>query len=143
MRSIEEKNKALITYMIEEGINKQNLDVFDELLSPDYVRHCQAMPPGLEESTGIDTYKKFIKEHFVAFPDYQEEIVQIMADGDRVCIVTRGKATNTGPIGEIAPTNKEVVIINFGIFLFEDGKIVEMWVSWDNVAFLRQLGLFP
>ena len=142
-KALEEKNKSLIISMIEEGINKQNLEIFDELLSPDYVRYCQAMPPGLEEIKGIETYKNFIKDHFIAFPDYKEEIQQIVAEGNKVSIITKGTATHTGPMGEIAPTNKKVIIMNFGIFRIKDGKIVEMWVSWDNVAFLRQLGLFP
>jgi hypothetical protein len=28
-------------------------------------------------------------------------------------------------------------------FRLQDGKIAEMWVTWDNVAILKQLGLFP
>jgi len=42
----------------------------------------------------------------------------------------------------MAPTGKEFIIDNYGVFRIEDGKIKEMWVSWDNVAMLRQLGLF-
>jgi predicted ester cyclase len=30
-----------------------------------------------------------------------------------------------------------------GIQRFEGGKIVETWVSWDNLASLAQLGHFP
>ena len=60
-QTLEEKNKSLVISMIEEGINKQNLEIFDELLSPDYVRYCQAMPPGLEEIKRIETFKKFLK----------------------------------------------------------------------------------
>jgi predicted ester cyclase len=141
--SLEEKNKSLIISLIEEGINNQNLKIFDELLSPDYVRYSQAMPPELEEIRGIETYKNLAKDHFIAFPDYKEEFQQIIAEGDKVSIITKGTATHTGPMGEIAPTNKKVIIMNFGLFRIKDGKIVEMWVSWDNVAFLRQLGLFP
>jgi predicted ester cyclase len=46
-------------------------------------------------------------------------------------------------MGEIEPTDKSVMILNFGLFQIENSKIVEMWVSGDNVAILRQLGLFP
>ena len=142
-KTIEEDNKSLITHMIEEGINNHNLEVFDKLLSPDYIRYSQAMSPGLEKLTGIETYKGFIKEHFKAFPDYKEEIQQIIAEGDKVFIITKGMATHTGPLGEIAPTNKKMTIMNYGLFIFKDDKIVEMWVSWDNMALLRQLGLLP
>jgi hypothetical protein len=29
------------------------------------------------------------------------------------------------------------------IFRIEAGQIAELWVEWDNVAMLKQLGLFP
>jgi hypothetical protein len=31
----------------------------------------------------------------------------------------------------------------FGFFRLEQGKIKESWVTWDNIAGLKQLGLFP
>ena len=30
-----------------------------------------------------------------------------------------------------------------GVFRIEDDKIAEIWVTWDNVAGLTQLGLLP
>jgi hypothetical protein len=30
-----------------------------------------------------------------------------------------------------------------GIFRLEEGKIAELWVEWDNLATLTQLGHFP
>ena len=125
-----------------EGINDFNLDLFDELLSPDYVRYSQAAPPGLEKITGIETYKGFLRAFKTAFPDYQEEILHIMAEQDKVFIRTRGTATHTGPLGDVPPTNKKLMIENFGVFRLEEGKIKEIWVSWDNLAMLRQLGLY-
>ena len=142
-QSIEDKNKAIISNMIEEAINNQNFELFDEILSPDYIRYSQSMPPGLEEIKGIETYKGFIKDHFKAFPNYKEEIVQMIAEKNKVFIITKGTAKNTGPIGDMLPTNKELTIMNFGLFELENSKIVNMWVSWDNLAMQRQLGLSP
>jgi predicted ester cyclase len=49
----------------------------------------------------------------------------------------------TGPMGGFPATGKEFALVNIIIQRLEDGKIVETWVSWDNVAFLSQLGLMP
>jgi predicted ester cyclase len=49
----------------------------------------------------------------------------------------------TGPLGDLPATGKEFTLVNLVIQRLEDGKIVETWVSWDNVAFLSQLGLMP
>ncbi len=40
-------------------------------------------------------------------------------------------------------TNKKADLKFLGILRIEDGKIVEMWVEWDSMAFLTQLGHFP
>lgn len=34
-------------------------------------------------------------------------------------------------------------LVNIIMQRLEGGKVVETWVSWDNVAFLTQLGLMP
>jgi predicted ester cyclase len=53
------------------------------------------------------------------------------------------KATHTGVMNGIPPTGKTFELDNFVIHRFENGLIAESWVSWDNVAMLQQLGLFP
>jgi len=30
-----------------------------------------------------------------------------------------------------------------GVFRLRDGKLAELWVTWDNLAALAQLGHFP
>jgi predicted ester cyclase len=138
-----EKNKEIIRYVMEEGVNKQNLDVFDEILDENYVRNCQAMPSGFQEIKGIKAMKDFLSQHFIAFPDWNEEILFMIAEGDKVAYISRGTGTQTGPMGAIPATEKFVSIDNYIIQRLEKGKIVESWVSWDNVYFLNQLGLLP
>ncbi len=40
-------------------------------------------------------------------------------------------------------TGKPVALKFLSIFRIEDGRIAELWVEYDNVAMLTQLGLFP
>ena len=60
-KTIEEKNKSLIISFFEEGINNQNYEIFNKLLSPDFVRHSQSIPPDPEKIEGIENYKNFIE----------------------------------------------------------------------------------
>ena len=46
-------------------------------------------------------------------------------------------------MGPFPATGKKVDLKYLGILRFEDGKIAEMWVEWDNMAILTQLGHFP
>lgn len=142
-KSTEEQNKQVVRYITEEGVNKQNPDKWDEVLTADYVRHCEAMPPELQEIRDIETMKGFLKEHFAAFPDWHESIDLILAEGDKVAYITTGTDTQTGAMGPLPASNKQCNVKTFIVHRFEDGKIAESWVSWDNVAFLTQLGHFP
>jgi predicted ester cyclase len=133
----------LVRRAIEECVNSQDLDSFDEVFASGYIRHSQAMPPGQQHIRGLEAVKKMLQMYSAAIPNYYEEIDIIMADGDKVAIVTTGRGTQTGQMGPYPATGKKFMIKNFGIFRIENDKIAESWVSWDNVAFLTQLGLMP
>jgi hypothetical protein len=75
--SILERNKGLVRHMNDEVWNKGNLDILDELYSPDFVRHF--LPDGSELS-GIDSLREHVRRHREAFPDWREEIQRIVAE---------------------------------------------------------------
>ena len=107
-----------------------------------HARHSQATTE-MPEIRGREQMVGFFRATFAAFPDWHEEIVLMIAEGDKVAYITTGTATHTGPLGDIPPTGKKVAIDNFIVQRIEDGKIAETWVGWDNLAVLTQLGLFP
>lgn len=139
---MEEQNKALVQ-RIHTEVSKGNIEIFDKVLLPDYVRHCQAMPPELQELHGTDQFKLFVKDFLRAVPDCKDSVLFIIAEGDKVAYVTTTTGTQTGPMGELPASGKEFTLTNIVIHRFVDGKIAETWVSWDNVAMLTQLGFFP
>jgi hypothetical protein len=49
-------------------------------------------------------------------------------------------AKNRGPFPAIGKSFKVTII---GIHRIAKGKIAETWVTWDNVAWLTQIGHFP
>lgn len=140
--SMEEQNMQVVRDITENGVNQQNPDAWDEVLTVGYVRHCEAMPPNQQEMTGINKMKKFLSDHFAAFPDWNEKIDFMIAEEDKVAYITTDSGTHTGQMGVYAPTGRSVKVKTFIIHRFEEGKIAESWVMWDNVAFLSQLGLY-
>jgi len=142
VRQMEEQNKALVQ-RIHAEVSKGNMGIFDEVLSPDYVRHCQAMPPEFQELHGTDQFKAFIVDFLTAVPDCNDSVLFIIAENDMVAYVTKMTGTQTGPMGELPASGKEFALTNIVIHRIEDSKIAETWVSWDNVAMLMQLGFFP
>jgi predicted ester cyclase len=139
---VEEQNKAVV-YRLHNEISNGNLDIFDELLAPNYIRHCQAMSSEFQDLRGIDTYKFFMQDFLKGIPDCKDSVHFVMAEGDLVSYVMSTTGTQTGPLGTLPASNKEFELISIVIHRFENGKIAESWVSWDNVAMLTQLGLFP
>ncbi len=134
-------NIRQIKWIYDNGVNSHKPDAWDNILTRDFVRHCDAMPQGMEELKGIEAMKGFLSQHFAAFPDWHEEITQLMADGDKVAAVTIGTGTMTGRMGEFAPTRKRATEMNVIMFRFENGKIAEEWITYDNLNFMNQLGL--
>lgn len=139
---LEEENMSLVR-RIHAEVSKGNLAIFDEVLSPDYVRHCQAMPPQFQELRGTTEFKGFISDFIDAVPDCKDEIEFILADSNMVAYVTTTTGTQTGPLGDLPASGRTFSLTNVVIQRIEDRKIVETWISWDNVALLSQLGFFP
>jgi len=142
VRRLEEQNKALMR-RIHAEVSKGNLAIFDEVLAPNYVRHCQAMPPGLQEIHGAETFKAFVADFVNAVSNCKDEIDFIIADSNMVAYVTTTTGVQTGPMGDLPASGKEFLLKNIVIQRIEDGKVAETWISWDNVAMLTQLGFFP
>jgi len=135
-----EANKTLIT-RFAEAINTSNWDALDELVSQDFQRHCQATPDA--EVKSLQEFKDLQQGFIVGFPDQRVTMDLILAEGDHVATYGAYQATHTGPMGNIPATGKAVDVKMMTIFRVEEGKIAEIWVEWDNMAMLGQLGLLP
>jgi steroid delta-isomerase-like uncharacterized protein len=142
LTKMEKENIKTVRYVHSE-LDKGNWKVFDEVLTSDYVRHCQAMPPDLQEMHGAERLKTFIKDFLSGVSDLNETIDVIMADSDKVAYVLTMTGKQTGPMGDLPASGKKFNSVNIIVQRFENGKIAETWVSWDNLDFLRQLGFFP
>jgi len=137
-----EENKVTVTRMLER-LNEGDIAGFTDALAPDYVRHCQAMPPELQEICGREAMHEWLVSNQTAFPDYCEELESLIGEGDIVAWRSRGVGTQHGVLGPFPATHKRMDVVIIGMHRFEAGLIVETWTSWDNLAVLTQLGLLP
>ena len=142
MTTVEQQNTETVR-RAHAALAAGDFESFKANIGPDYVRHCQAMPPPHQELRGTDEFFAFLEEFLVAVPEYEDTLSQMLADGDRVAYVSTMKGVQTGPMGALPATGRPFTLVNIIIQRLEAGKIVETWVSWDNVAFLSQLGLMP
>jgi predicted ester cyclase len=135
-------NKAVVRHVLQR-VSAGDVDGFVGALAPDYVRHCQAMPPPLQEIRGPAAMREWLLGNNVTFPDYHEEIEALVAEGDFVVWRSVGTGTQLGPMGPFPPTGRRMSIVIIGMHRFENGRIAETWTSWDNMTAARQLGLLP
>jgi steroid delta-isomerase-like uncharacterized protein len=135
-----EANKDLVR-RFTQALNTANWDALDELVTEDFSRHSQATA-----GPQVNSREEFIQlqESFlVSFPDQRVTIEKLIAEGDEVAALATCSGTLTGPMGEYAATGRSVEITFLSIFRIDAGRVAELWVEWDNVAMLMQLGLFP
>ena len=135
-----EANKKIVRAFADAG-NRNDLEAFDTLLAADFVRHCEATPE-IAVATR-EQFKQFYRETAETFPDQQMTLDTLVAEGDRVAFWGTFSGTQEGQMGPFPPTGRRLVSEIGGMFRIEAGKIAELWVTWDNLAGLVQLGLIP
>lgn len=135
-----EANKNLIR-RFTEATNAADWNAFDELLTQDFKRHCQATPNVQVNSR--EEFKRLQESFLASMPDQKITVEMLIAEGDKVAGYATYSGTLTGPMGEFPATGKSVESKFLSIFRIEEGRIAELWVEWDNLAMLTQLGLFP
>ena len=101
------------------------------------------MPPGLQELHGTEHFFAFIEEFLGAVSSHQDSITNMIAQGNIVAYISTITGIQDGPMGELPASGKSFTLDNIIIQRLENGKIAETWVSWDNVAFMSQLGFMP
>ena len=133
-------NKEIVSKSFEV-VGKGDFDGMDTYISQEYVRHCQATPDLVIES--LDAFKEFIKADRKAIPDQKLIVKMLVAEGDLVAFWCTYTVTHTGQMGPFPPTGKSANLDFSGVHRLKNGKVVETWVTWDNITILTQLGLFP
>ena len=132
-----ERNKAVIRRFVEEVQNNKDFAVYDELNDPDFVN--LSSPHGIPADR--EGGKMYLSGFLNAFPDSQFTIDDMIAEGDRVATKKTFTGTHTADFGEIPATGKSVTLQFVDIMRVRDGKIIEHWLSMDQLSFLQQLGV--
>ena len=133
-----EANKELFRQYVE-AYNANDMDRFDELMTTDFARHSDAVPA----VNSLEEFKAELAQGFEAFPDGRMEAHILVAEGDKVAGYMTFVGTQQGAWGPLPATGAQADLKFVYLFRVEGGKLAEMWVEFDNIAFLTQLGHFP
>jgi predicted ester cyclase len=116
----------------EEGFNKRNVGVVDELFAERFAVNGQVI--------GRDGLKHSISRHFARFPDLHVTIDDIVAEGNKVGLWYTVEGTQRGEFEGIQPTLKQVKWFGFDLLSLEGDRIAQGRFISDSLGLLRQLG---
>jgi predicted ester cyclase len=136
MTTTAEENKRIARRVLEEVVERGDLDAIDEIYTEDAVEHT---PVG--DFSGHEEIREGFELTLGAFSDYTVTVDDVIAEGDTVAVRLTERGTHDGEFMGIDPTGREFEIRTMAFLRLEDGKVAEWWVQPDNLGLLRQLGV--
>lgn len=124
---VPEQIKSMVLRLVEAINSAGEAEAVDELFAPRAVRRV----------------KRLFAEFRAAFPDWREEIVELVAEGDTVAGRFRCSGTHLGEFLGERPTGRRMKVEEVFLLRAEDGKFVDFWALEDSMGRMRQLGLLP
>ena len=137
-----EANKALVL-RLAEAFNNRRLDLLEEVLHPKFHgRAISAFPPESSE-VGPVAQRRLYEIFYQALPDVRAEVLDVIAEGDKVVLFDRFGGTHRGEFFGRPGTGNRIEWLVIHIYIIRDGKILEDAVMTDALAIVQQLGLVP
>ena len=131
-----EENRALARRSWE---TLDDPDSLDEVYAADVVWHNPD-----QDVQGLEEAKQFTRMFKTAFPDMSATVEDVIAEGDKLVTRVTFRGTHQGEAEEFGPpTGRQVEGPGLSIHRIEDGKIVEVWNSYDSLSLLQHLGFVP
>jgi predicted ester cyclase len=126
--AMSEANKSLVRRLVEDVMNRGKLELLDELCAP----------------TLAAQFRQAFSEFRVGFPDWQEEVVELVSEGDHIAGRFTCSGTHLGPFMGQAATGKRIERIHEVIFFrVHEGRLTDAWALEDTWTRMEQLGLLP
>lgn len=136
------RSRALIR-IGREAIAVADDEKLDRYFAEDFVFH------GPDGDMGYPELRAFFAAMRGAFEGFACERRELVAEGAFIAARTSMSGVFTArfdasPIGPIEPTGKPMRLELINFFRYdEDGLLAEEWVQYDNLGFLRGLGVDP
>ncbi|MGA7398566.1 MAG: ester cyclase [Candidatus Sulfotelmatobacter sp.] len=132
-----EKNKAVARRVFDEIFNQGRFEVADEIYATNFVNH------GVHRDAGLKEDQDAARGWKLAFPDLKMTVLKEIAEGDLVTVLYSVTGTNTGEGNGLPATGKKIEGRGITIWRIANGQITEEWSEFDQLRFMKQLGLLP
>ena len=128
-------NRSALESAIKHFNDPQGREAYFELYAEDAVFHrAPPLPPGKE------AIKTWYRGLWLAFPDLQLTLGNVVAEGDFVANDFSLQGTHLGEFLGVQATGRAVSFAGVTILKFKNLKCVERWSQSDVLGILRQIG---
>ena len=134
-QDLQEQNKEVVRRLFMDCFSGGNLEVLDEIISPEFEFEYPNLPPGIE---GL---KAIVKKNNECFNGWQFTMHDVLAVDDKVVVRWSASGIHVKSFLGESPTKKKVQLKGIAIYLLKNGMILKDWVEPDNLGFLTQLGV--
>lgn len=130
------KNIPIARRLFEEVYSGKNFDSCDQYIVSDMHFYDPAAP---NFRGGLQAFKERERAYARAFPDKSVNIDEIFEAGNKVVIRWTVNGTHKGNLPGISATGNRIHVTGIVILEFEDGRIANIWQTWDRLGLLEQL----
>jgi steroid delta-isomerase-like uncharacterized protein len=132
--------RTLVEFM-DAVWNRGNVDAVDRFLADQYTIHSDPGDPWDGQTLTRTAFKERLVASRAPFPDLHFDLVEVIAEHDRVAIAWNMRGTQTGQLGQLPPTGRPIDVQGMTVYYFRDGRITGHRQVVDRLSVVRQLGL--
>jgi ketosteroid isomerase-like protein len=132
----QEQNKEIVRNLFA-AVDKNDFDKIKSYLADDFTLEAA----GLNQPWKQEDLIEDIKTSYASLPDYIHHVEDIIAEGNRLMVKTKGQGTFKNQYQGILPTGKPVVETVVSVITMANGKVKNWWVISDNLATMLQMGM--
>jgi steroid delta-isomerase-like uncharacterized protein len=137
----EATDTATVARAYFEAVGRRDLDAMTEFYVPGGVGEIY----GLVRLEVPTSYRAWFGDLFRAFPDFEMEIVEIVAEGEKAAVRWRANGSFSGNANfeGLAPNGATVDVQGCDVLTIRDGRIQHNDAYMNGAEMMRQLGALP
>ena len=131
-----EENKELVRGYVNAILVNRDFSKFTQFTAPGFYIDRSAVP---EAIAGADALHSQMDMLYGAFPDLDLQIVDMVAEGDKVVVRFAAPGTHQNTFAGIPGTGRKATWKGLVMYHIVGDKITEAWANWDDWGLLEQL----
>ncbi|MGC1166448.1 MAG: ester cyclase, partial [Solirubrobacterales bacterium] len=141
MATSETTDAATVARSYFEAVGRRDLDAMTEFYAPGGIGEIY----GLVTLEAPTSYRAWFGDLFRAFPDFEMEIVEVVAEGEKAAVRWRATGTFDGSANfeGLAPNGAGVEVQGCDVLTVRDGRIQHNDAYMNGAEMMRQLGALP